>query len=90
MKRRASKSTEVTIVSYSEAELSTNSDNSTSKLDSLDDLALPDFPLEWFTNMGVKHFKHVIERELVVYEFVDFNFFKHAKFSFIEKLENLG
>jgi len=40
--------------------------------------------------MGVKCFNHVIERELKFCESADFDFFKQAKFSFIEKLEDLG
>ena len=39
--------------------------------------------------MGVKCFNHVVERELVPCEFVDFNFMKHVKFSFVKKLKKL-
>jgi len=45
---------------------------------------------EWFTGIGVKHFNHVVERELMFCEFIDFKFLRHVKFPFVEKLENLG
>jgi len=40
--------------------------------------------------MGVKQFNYVVERELVFCEFTDFNFLRHAKFSFVQKLEKFG
>ena len=39
--------------------------------------------------MKVKCFTHVIKKELVFCKSVDYEFFKQASFSFIEKLENL-
>jgi len=51
---------------------------------------MTNLPFGWFTDMGFKHFNHIVERKLVSSKFVDFNFIRHAKFSFIEKLERLG
>jgi len=78
------------MVSDSEAEMSTNFGNSTTKLDSLEDIGLPELSVGWFTDIGDKFINHVIRWELVFYESVDFDFFKHAEFSFVKKLNNLG
>jgi len=73
---------------YFKAKSSTNSPNFTSKLDSLEDLELLDLLLEWFINIRIKCFSHVVENELVFCESVDFKFLSKAKFFFVKKLEN--
>ena len=82
--------TGIAIIFDSELELPTNFGNSTSKLDSLEDIELPEHSLEGFIDIVVKWCNHVIERELVFFGFVDFDFSKKANFSFVEELENLG
>jgi len=77
VKRQAPKFTEIPTATYSKAEQSTNSVNSTSKLEYLKELGLVDLLLEWFIDMVVNHFKHVIEKELLLYVAVDFEFFNH-------------
>jgi len=64
-----------------------DSGNSTSKLDSIEDLGLLNLSIQWFINMGEKHVNHVIKMDLVFCKSVDFEFFNQAKFSFSEKLE---
>jgi len=78
------KSWEINTILDCKVELSTNSSNSFSKREHLEDLGLPDLSFEWFTNMGLKQFNHIVERELVFFEFVDFNFLRHVKFSFVK------
>jgi len=50
--------------------MSTNSSNLVSKLRFLKDLGLLNKSIEGFTNLRVKRFNHVIERELVFYELI--------------------
>jgi len=65
--------------------LSINSSNS-SKLELTEDLGIPDIPLEWFIDIGVKWFNHVVKRELVFCNFADFNFLRQAKIYIVKKL----
>ena len=58
-----------------------------SKLESLEDPGLPNLPIDKFTDLGIKRYNHVVERELVFCGFIDPDFLKKAKFSFVEKLE---
>jgi len=58
------------------AKLSRNSSNPFSKLESPEDVWIPDLPLERFMDMGIKQFNHVVEKELVLCEFIDFNFLR--------------
>jgi len=61
-----------------------------SKLNFLEDLELPDFPIEWFIDLAIKPCNHIVKKDLVHCKFVNFDFLKKAKVSFIEKLENFG
>jgi len=59
-----------------EAELSINSSNSFSRLDSLEDRGVPDPIVKWSNDVDVKQFNHAAERELVFCEFIGFNFLR--------------
>ena len=60
------------------------------KFDSLEDLGIPEFSHECFTDLGVKRYNYIIKRELMCCWHVDFDFLRKAKLSFVEKLEKLG
>jgi len=77
----------MTSISDFKAELFTNSGNFISKLDFLEDLDLPNSLHEWFIDMGVKRFNHVIEWKPVLCDSIDVDFFKLVKFHFNEKLK---
>jgi len=64
--------------------------NSVSKFEYLEDLGLPDLPIKWLMYSRPKRYDHVVERELVFCKFVDLNFLKKAKFSFIKKIKKYG
>jgi len=64
--------------------MSTKLGNSIPKFEPLENLGHPNLLIEWFTESWVKHNNHMVERELVVYEFVDLEFLKKAKISYLE------
>ena len=70
--------------------MSIDSRNLVSKLESLEDIGLPELPIEWFIDFGGKCYNHVVEKGLVRCEFVDFNFLGKAKFSLGKVKKNLG